>query len=155
MKKNILTAVVVLLFSFSSIAGNSLTSLDNVSLGGKYSSTFFNLIKKGNIDAVKSMIESKSAKINRVVDGKTALIVAIENNKMEIFNLLIKEGAKLNKKAKGGVTALMYCAKYGKVEYLKILLANGAKIKTRSTNGYRAIDYAKLSKSIECKKLLG
>ncbi|NQX80716.1 MAG: ankyrin repeat domain-containing protein [Flavobacteriaceae bacterium] len=154
MKKSILSLVVLVLFSYSSIAGNLNTaSKDAISIK-KYSSTFFNLIKDGKIDAVKNMLEAKSVKINKIVDGKTAIIVAIENDRIDILILLIDKGAKLNKKAKNGITALMYCAKYNKTKSMKIILDKGAKTGIRSSNGYKAIDYAKMSKAIDCAKML-
>jgi hypothetical protein len=69
--------------------------------------TFCKLIAKGDIDAVKSMIEA-GTDINQKSVGMTPLMYAARYNRVEIVNLLIAQGADLKTKSNRGFTALEY-----------------------------------------------
>lgn len=70
-------------------------------------SPFCKLIRAGNFDAVKAMIES-GADVNKKSTGLTPLMFAARYNKVKIVKLLIKNGAKLKTKSDKGFTALKY-----------------------------------------------
>jgi hypothetical protein len=69
--------------------------------------TFCKLIAKGDIDAVKSMIQA-GTDINQKSVGMTPLMYAARYNRVEIVNLLIAQGADLKTKSNRGFTALEY-----------------------------------------------
>ena len=67
---------------------------------------FCNLIKKGNYEAVKALIEA-GEDVNKKSFGLTPLMFAARYNKVKIVQLLIANGAKLSMKSdKGRITAL-------------------------------------------------
>ncbi len=108
MKKIIFTALAIAL-SFGTITASELnepsikTSIEYLNV-----STFCKLIKEGNYDAVKAMIEN-GANINKKSTGLTPLMFAARYNKVEIVKLLIDNGAKLKTKSeKSRFTALQY-----------------------------------------------
>ena len=57
----------------------------------------------------------------------TALIMALRHQKMEIFELLLENGAEINKKDRYGWTAIMWAAKENKYDLVRRLLDMGAK----------------------------
>ena len=69
--------------------------------------TFCKLITKGDIEAVKSMIDT-GVDINQKSVGMTPLMYAARYNRVEIVNLLIAKGADLKTKSNRGITALEY-----------------------------------------------
>lgn len=69
--------------------------------------TFCKLITKGDIEAVKSMIEA-GTNINLKSVGMTPLMYAARYNRVEIVSLLIAQGADLKTKSNRGFTALEY-----------------------------------------------
>lgn len=117
MKKLIFTAFAIVL-SFGTITAADLhkptfkTSIDYPNVN-----TFCKLIKAGNYDAVKAMIES-GTNIDRKSTGLTPLMFAARYNKVEIVKLLINKGAKLNIKSERG--------RYTALEYAKMSKAHGA-----------------------------
>ncbi|CAL2102274.1 Ankyrin repeat protein [Tenacibaculum sp. 190130A14a] len=70
-------------------------------------STFCKLIRSGNFEAVKAMIEN-GTNINRKSTGLTPLMFAARYNRVDILKLLIEKGAKLKVKSDNGYTALDY-----------------------------------------------
>ena len=59
--------------------------------------------------------------------GYTPLMIAARNNRLELVNFLIKNGAKVNAKSKDGSTALSLAAKKGHQDIINVLKSNGAK----------------------------
>lgn len=69
-------------------------------------SALFKLIKAGNYDVVKMLVES-GEDVNKKSNGLTPLMFAARYNKAKIAQLLIDNGAKLKTKSeKGKLTAL-------------------------------------------------
>ena len=90
------------------IANNS-TVEDNLTITTIVTETdaFCTLIKQGNFEAVKGMIEA-GADINKKSLGMTPLMYAARQNRVEIVKLLIANGADLNVRSDRGYTALKY-----------------------------------------------
>lgn len=85
---------------------------------------FFKLIRDGNFDVVKSMIES-GQNVNKKSNGLTPLMFAARYNKAEIAKLLIDNGAKLNTKSdKGGFTALKWAELVKATETINVIKAS-------------------------------
>ncbi|MCF2874861.1 MULTISPECIES: ankyrin repeat domain-containing protein [unclassified Tenacibaculum] len=121
MKKLILT-VFAIVVSFGTVTASDLhkptfkTSIEYPNV-----STFCKLIKAGNFEAVKAMIEN-GTNINRKSTGLTPLMFAARYNKVEIVKLLISKGAKLNTKSeRGSFTALQYAKMSKAHEAYKII----------------------------------
>jgi len=85
------------------------STLDNLTVTKIVTETdaFCTLIKQGNFEAVKGMIEA-GADVNKKSVGMTPLMYAARQNRVEITKLLITNGADLNVKSSRGYTALKY-----------------------------------------------
>lgn len=90
-------------------AGEADSTLDNLTIASVVTETdtFCTLIKQGNFEAVKGMIEA-GADVNKKSIGMTPLMYAARQNRVEIVKLLIANGAELKVKSSKGFTALKY-----------------------------------------------
>jgi ankyrin repeat protein len=122
MKKLVYTALAIAL-SFGTITASELNKSDiKTSIEYANVSTFCKLIKAGNFEAVKAMIDN-GTNINRKSTGLTPLMFAARYNKVEIVKLLIKKGAKLKTKSeRGSFTALQYAKMSKAHESYKVIL---------------------------------
>lgn len=82
-------------------------------------------------DLVKNLIEHGANLNLRNSDGRTALILAandngIDNYHYEVLETLIKKGAQLDWQDRYGMTALMYAAGGGQLKVVKLLLKHNA-----------------------------
>ena len=68
-------------------------------------------------------------------DGNTPLIVACENDNVEVAKMLIKAGARVNLQNHKGVSALMTCAKNGNKATAKDLMVAGANRYLKDVDG--------------------
>ncbi len=96
--------------------------------------TFCKLIAKGDIEAVKSMIDA-GTNINEKSVGMTPLMYAARHNKVEIVNLLIAQGANLKVKSNKGYTALKYAEMSKAVDAYESISAhlNAKKVKRKNS----------------------
>lgn len=65
---------------------------------------------------------------------------AVRHNAMKCFNLLITNGANVNKACDGYVPPLMHAVKYGRLEMIKILVAKGADTHYKYSGDYTPAD---------------
>src|SRR5262245_51154934 len=70
-------------------------------------------VKKGNVAALRTLIQQKADVNAPQVDGATALHWAIHRDDLESADLLIGAGAKVDVKNREGVTPLSMAALYG------------------------------------------
>ncbi|WP_298512441.1 ankyrin repeat domain-containing protein [uncultured Kordia sp.] len=82
-------------------------------------------IAKGDFDTVKKMIQF-GENVNKTSNGKTPLMYAARYNRVEIINLLLENGAKVDAKDNDGRTAVDY-AKISKALQAKKVLENASK----------------------------
>ena len=110
MKNLFLTAALLLGLAVNAtpIANNS-TVEDTITITTIVTETdaFCTLIKQGNFEAVKGMIEA-GADINKKSLGMTPLMYAARQNRVEIVKLLIANGADLKAKSDRGYSAKEY-----------------------------------------------
>lgn len=94
-------------------------------------------VKNGNLDEVKSVLNSPEANINDVDSnyGKTALMYAAKSGRKDIVKLLLDKGADPNIVAWGDETALRNAVKNGHKDIIKLLLDTNAEFKKRSMGG--------------------
>lgn len=125
MKKLIFT-MAVSLFTFSAVnakTNNLETKEVKTEITKFYQvNNFCKLIKMGNYEAVKGLIES-GENVNKKSTGLTPLMFAARYNKAKIAKLLIDNGAKLKTKSdKGGKMTALEIAKRSKaVDALKVI----------------------------------
>jgi|SRR5271163_757615 len=86
-------------------------------------------IKRGDIDALRSALESGLDPNLANKYGWTILILAAGKGNSKIGKLLIDAGADLNKRTiNGGVTALSHAVLSGSASFVELLLAEGASL---------------------------
>ncbi|WP_347173009.1 ankyrin repeat domain-containing protein [Polaribacter uvawellassae] len=89
-------------------------------------------------------------------NGKTALIRAISNKKIELVKTLLKKGAKINLQEKNGLrgTPLMYAASTGNLDLCKLLIENKANINQLDINKDHALNWATFYGYVDIMNLL-
>jgi len=75
-------------------------------------------------------------------EGNTPLIYAAQAGNIEMINLLLEKGAKVNQQSDDGVTALMMAAHHLRKDCVKLLLDKGADVTLKSKQGSSAKDAA-------------
>ncbi|OAD46712.1 ankyrin repeat domain-containing protein [Polaribacter atrinae] len=108
--KKLILPLLLCLFTFGSINATTPETLNpkkTVTVKTHYNvSAFFKLIRMGNYEAVKALME-RGENINKKSSSLTPLMYAARYNKAEIVKLLIDNGAKLRvKSTKENMTAL-------------------------------------------------
>lgn len=84
----------------------------------------------------------------------TALMAAACSGDLEMVELLLAKGAKIDRASNNGDTALMTTAKYEHPEILKLLIAKGANVNAAGPKGHTALIYATYNGRLENMKLL-
>ena len=110
MKNLFLTAALLLGLAVNATPfANNSTVEDTITITTIVTETdaFCTLIKQGNFEAVKGMIEA-GADINKKSLGMTPLMYAARQNRVEIVKLLIANGADLKAKSDRGYSAKEY-----------------------------------------------
>jgi ankyrin repeat protein len=94
----------------------------------------FTAIESGDAEKVKALIVS-NPQLLLAQDGlgRTSLVLAAENHKIELVKLLIEAGAEVN--AKGRHTALTKAAEGGHLELVRLLLQHGAEVNPSRPEG--------------------
>lgn len=108
--KKLILPLLLCLFAIGSVNATTPTTLNSKKL--VTTKTYYNvnafckLIKMGNYDAVKALIET-GENVNKKSNGLTPLMFAARYNKTKIVQLLIDNGAKMDVKSdKSKMTAL-------------------------------------------------
>ncbi len=97
---------------------------------------FCTLIKQGNFEAVKGMIEA-GADVNKKSVGMTPLMYAARQNRVEILKLLIANGANLKVKSNRGYSALKY-AELSKAHDTFQIISDELKVQKQKKKSRRA-----------------
>jgi hypothetical protein len=94
------------------------------------------------------------AKLDAADDlGRTPLILAAGEGKLEVLRELLKAGADIEAVTDAGETPLMEAARWGHLEAVRVLIAAGADV-NRAVDGETAYDHATLRKHREVAELL-
>lgn len=123
--KKLILPLLLCLFAFGSVnatTSENLNSKNAVTIKSNYSvSPFCELIKKGNYEAVKALIDA-GENVNKKSYGLTPLMFAARYNKAKIVKLLIDNGAKLKTKSdKGNMTALGIAKRSKAIDAIKVI----------------------------------
>ena len=123
---------------------------------------FMNAVKRGETETVRNYLAggSKNECLEcRDAAGSSALHIATqEENKIEIVELLLKNGADVNDRNKDGSTPLHFATQGdNKVDIVDLLLKNGAYIHSKNKDGWTPLHFAAKGKHHLdiVKKLLG
>ncbi len=105
----------------------------------------FNLIlasERGNLKAVKFLLD-RGAYVNAMtMDRVTALMYASQNGHPDVAEYLIQNGANINAIPFNGITALISAAQQGHREMVDLLINNDAVLDARDDFGATALMYA-------------
>lgn len=124
MKKSIVyLGVALLAFGNVAIASNLENNpVAKVYVANETLSPLCNAVVQGDFETVKKMIEFGSD-INETSNGLTPLMIAARYNRVEIVQLLVKNGAKINQKDAKGKTALKHAELSNAKETVEFLKA--------------------------------
>jgi hypothetical protein len=109
---------------------------------------------KGDLPAVRALLEKGAAVDAPTGDGATALMAAAARGSVEIVQLLVDKGANVNEVNSAGKTALIYAAGNGHAKVVEVLLARHADRKVLDMAGLTALDYAATNRHAEVVALL-
>ena len=112
-----------------------------------------NTILNSNRKALKDYIANNN--INQVLtpDGKTLLVLSIENNKPQVVKYIIHNNVYLNKKY-NGLTPLMLSCSLGKLRITKLLLKAGANVNEKDSAGNTVLIISSIAQSNRFAKAL-
>lgn len=106
-------------------------------------------VKVGAIDEVLLIAQSNPEKLNGVSSsGYTPLMLAAYYNKYEVANVLLQQGATVNKSSKYG-SALMAAVVKGNEKIVKLLISHKADVNIKDENNNTALLYAVLFNQTE------
>lgn len=74
-------------------------------------------------------------------DGATTMILAIQNNKINVFHALLKAKTDLYLETNEGMTPLLEAAKLNRIDMVKSLIAVNAPLNSRNNEGYSALHF--------------
>lgn len=124
MKKSIVYLGVALLAFGNVVIASNLENnpVAKVYVANETLSPLCNAVVQGDFETVKKMIEFGSD-INETSNGLTPLMIAARYNRVEIVQLLVKNGAKINQKDAKGKTALKHAELSNAKETVEFLKA--------------------------------
>lgn len=107
------------------------------------------LLAAGNSDDIIEYLHRHPEEIDsRYGDGKTLLMYAVENEKMDLVNCLINYGCNVNLQDSKGLTALHYSCKNGRsintINFVIKLTGSGASCRLRTTAGLTPLHFASI-----------
>jgi uncharacterized protein len=110
------------------------------SLSTKGQHGLFEALQKDSQKAAAALLESEALDVNALNDkGESVLMIAALKGKVEMCELLLKRGAKVNKE---GWTPLHYAATGPEPKTVALLLAQGADLKRVNAGGWNAVELA-------------
>ena len=101
---------------------------------------FRNFATAGDTESVRRLLSNGIDVDAHNQFGKTALMMAVESNQMEMVNLLLTTGASINKRTLAGCTALTFAAENGHIAIINSLLERGADIYSTHTRRLECAD---------------
>jgi uncharacterized protein len=107
------------------------------SLSTKGQHGLFEALQKDSLKAAAALLESEALDVNALNDkGESVLMIAALKGKVEMCELLLKRGAKVNKE---GWTPLHYAATGPEPKTVALMLARGADLEAESPNKNTAL----------------
>jgi ankyrin repeat protein len=120
----------------------------------KFEQTIQNAIKDGNKEAIQDFLRFENGINFEDSTGFSLLHLAVLYNKTEIIEVLLKKGAKLEKKTKEGDTALQIAILGNNLSMVRFLLEKGASLDERNSNGLGVLHTAVTCNSEDMIQLL-
>lgn len=114
----------------------------------------FSAIMRGEAERAFEIMNDYNVPVEYRMGGKTLLMVAAQNDSVDIMRGLLERGADPNARGRDGETAIMLAAKYSTVAALTLLLSAGADVRARDYGGNTALFFAADGGSVENTKFL-
>lgn len=119
--------VVFLLTLVATVASCYRTPIDNTKPGIMKDTEIINLVKKNDVQEVTKALEA-GANVNAADNNKRSLLLmATNNNHVEMIKLLVKHGADVNQQADNLDSPFLYAGASGQTEVVQLFLNNGAR----------------------------
>ncbi len=106
------------------------------------SRNFFEVVKNGTIDELKSEIKNNKNIDQQDINGLTPFLFAVGINNLDKVILLRENGASIEKKTNDGKNALMLAVGSGNIDLMQYLLKEGIDINDEDKSGNTALHYA-------------
>lgn len=92
---------------------------------------FHEAVVTGNTDQAVALLEVEPTLVETKTDGSYPIFKVLREDQMQMFMLLVDNGADVNIKDERGNTPLHYAAQEGQTEIAKILIAKGANVNAK------------------------
>lgn len=109
---------------------------------GREKATLLNYSIKTDSKVVFGRLIEMGADPDKLSNGKTPIMFAVQNSEPFMLRRLVKAGANLDERGKKNTTAVIYAAKMRKLDCVKLLVENGADVELKNDAGMTALDYA-------------
>lgn len=114
--------------------------------------------EEGNLNVVELLLIAGSNPNGAFINDQNrkcyALHYAALNGHIDVINLLLKKGAKVDLQDEFGYTAIFFAIENGKIDAVNVLIKNGADINIKTTEGANPIFWAKKFKKREIMDIL-
>jgi hypothetical protein len=105
--------------------------------------SFLERVVKGDAKVVDLFLRSGIQPDAKDGNEKTALLLAAENNHLDVVKILLAKGAQANARGRNGMTSLMVAARKGYPETVKLLIDAKAEVNAKDNlNGRPVLQYA-------------
>ena len=139
MKTRMLVLIINYVLALVFITGSCATTTEIKEKDDIKPEVFLQVVKNGDGDEVKRLIEAGADVNAQSKKGVTALMLASLMGHPEVAKLLIEAGADVNEKEKLGVTALMLTSGQGHPDVAKLLIKAGADVNEKDNEGWTAL----------------
>ncbi len=111
--------------------------------------------KRQGLDRTADVLTQAGGSLDgRDPDGRTLLILAVQQEDVPRVRALVGEGADVNARSNVGTTVLMEAVTTRRRRILKLLLGSGAEINAEDRDGWTALSWAVRSENLEAVSLL-
>lgn len=124
-------------------------------MGGYDAEQFVSALRKGDGNEALNMLNEKPSLANaRDLNGRTALITAIETRSLDWAGYLLQQGADPNMALRDGQTPLMVASQLGMQDVVQWLLGVGARVDDSNRSGETALILAVQQRQVPIVKAL-
>ncbi|XP_048777179.2 serine/threonine-protein phosphatase 6 regulatory ankyrin repeat subunit B-like [Ostrea edulis] len=114
---------------------------------------FFTLIVNEDLESLKMLLDYCDVNTENE-DGRTSLMLAIEMDDLETIRVLIKAGARVNKKYNSGKTPLLLALEEGKFRISEYLIKHGSDVNEMDDLGQTALHLVATGQHNDCTKIV-
>ena len=119
-------------------------TVSSIEINEDFDFHFHDAAIEGDVSRVESMLQ-EGVSVDYVDDeyDRTALMIASRYNRTNVIQLLLQNGADVNKRDCYGHTPVHYAADWNSTEAISMLIEHGASINIKNNEGDKPIDFAR------------